>query len=365
MAKERRKKGRIVLTVCGAVVVTAAAALGGLYLYGKHQMAKIPGMSSDDCIQYSIDGDSSAVITVGVISGGESSWEVYSGSSERISEPYTYEIGSLTKTVVAAMICRAADDGLINLNAPLSDYLELPEKEHYPSVLSLLTHTSGYSSYYYESPMTGNFFSGRNSFCGIGDSMILDRLGNTAISDGEHSFDYSNFGYAALGLILEKTYQTEFTVLVNDFLAEQGLENTHITDGSGELGNMWDWTPGDTYLSAGGLVSNIDDMLKYAQLQLDGGNVFEECHESRCVINASSDDYKMMGINMDEIGMAWIIDNENGFVWHNGGTGHYNSYIGFSEDKQCAVVVLSNTAPSYRIPATVIGEKKLNELCGE
>ena len=32
-----------------------------------------------------------------------------------------------------------------------------------------------------------------------------------------------------------------------------------------------------------------------------------------------------MGIYMDEIGMAWIIDNENGIIWHNGDTEYYNS----------------------------------------
>ncbi len=40
------------------------------------------------------------------------------------------------------------------------------------------------------------------------------------------------------------------------------------------------------------------------------------------VRHASTESYLMMGIHMDEIGMAWITDNENenGFVWHNGGT---------------------------------------------
>lgn len=363
LVKEKKKKGKRVLIICGSVVVAAAAVCGGLYLYGRHQMGKIPGLSFDECVDYTISGDNNAVITVGVISGGEASWEVYSQNADITKQPYTYEIGSVTKTVTAAMVCRASEDGLIDLDAPLSDYLDLPAKEHYPTVRSLLTHTSGYSSYYYESPMMGNFFSGKNSFCGIGDSMVLDRLGNTTISDSEHSFDYSNFGFAALGLILEKTYQTEFTMLMNEFLAEQGLENTHISDGSGDLGNMWDWVPSDTYLSAGGLVSNIEDMLKYAQLQLDSGNIFEKCHESQCAVNASSDDNKMMDINIDEVGLAWIIDDKNGFIWHNGGTGHYNSYIGFSPENNCAVVVLSNTAPSYRIPATVIGVKKLKELC--
>ena len=69
-----------------------------------------------------------------------------------------------------------------------------------------------------------------------------------------------------------------------------------------------------------------------------------------------------MGINMDEIGMSWMIDRVNGIIWHNGGTGHYNSYLGFNPETGTAVVVLSNLAPDYRIPATVLGTKLLIEL---
>ena len=61
------------------------------------------------------------------------------------------------------------------------------------------------------------------------------------------------------------------------------------------------------------------------------------------------------------IGMAWIIDGENGILWHNGGTGNYNCYLGVSKEKNMAVVVLSNLRPSYRIPATVLGVKLLTQ----
>jgi len=76
-------------------------------------------------------------------------------------------------------------------------------------------------------------------------------------------------------------------------------------------------------------------------------------------IDAASAAYKAMGINMDSIGTGWIFDNENGIIWHNGGTGSYNSYIGFNPDCQSAVVVLSNLPPDYRIPATVVGIKRM------
>ena len=75
--------------------------------------------------------------------------------------------------------------------------------------------------------------------------------------------------------------------------------------------------------------------------------------------------YKTMGIHMDEIEMSWIIDSKNNIIWHNGGTGNYNSYLGFNPETGTAVVVLSNLAPNYRVPATVLGVKLLLELDNE
>ena len=60
--------------------------------------------------------------------------------------------------------------------------------------------------------------------------------------------------------------------------------------------------------------------------------------------------------------LSEYIDGESGVVWHNGGTGDYNSYLGVDIDKGAAVVILSNLAPDCRIPATVLGIKLLDEL---
>jgi CubicO group peptidase (beta-lactamase class C family) len=79
-------------------------------------------------------------------------------------------------------------------------------------------------------------------------------------------------------------------------------------------------------------------------------------------VNASTEANKTLGIHIDEIGMAWIIDNESNIIWHNGGTDDYNSYLGFDPESDTAVVVLSNLSPDYRIPATVLGVKALNEV---
>jgi len=172
-----------------------------------------------------------------------------------------------------------------------------------------------------------------------------------------NTLEMTGNGYAVLGLVLESVYGTDYTALVNDYAqSDPGLASTKISEHDGDLGNLWDWEADDAYLSAGALTSDITDMLTYAQMQLNDPR-FTPCHESLKTINASTESYLMMCIHMDEIGMAWIIDNENGFIWHNGGTGHYNSYLGFCPETGTAVVVLSNLSPNDRIPATVLGIK--------
>jgi len=358
---KKRRKCVTVLIVLLALILAGAAALAGLAAYGRHQMGKIPSMSFDDVLKYTTDGMPEAVITVGFVKDGEASFSVYGEDGKLLpSESHTYEIGSLTKTLTAALACRAIGDGRLELDAGIDRYLELPEGGSYPTVKQLLTHTSGYKGYYFETPMIGNHLGGKNDFLGITDEMVLKRL--AGVKPGKRVFNYSNFGYAALGLVLESVYGTEYTELVNSFASDLGLENTHVSDGSGDLGSYWDWKPGDAYISAGAITSDINDMLAYARMQLDGSGCFGECHRSLYPIDATTESYKAMGINLDEIGMAWIIDRENGVIWHNGGTGDYNSYLGFKPDKGLAVVVLSNLSPNTRIPATVLGIKLLNEL---
>jgi CubicO group peptidase (beta-lactamase class C family) len=47
---------------------------------------------------------------------------------------------------------------------------------------------------------------------------------------------------------------------------------------------------------------------------------------------------------LSRIGLAWQIDTLGGYLWHNGGTGGFRSYMGFLKDKSLGVVVLANSA---------------------
>jgi len=362
-SKSQPKIKQIILTVC-AILLLICIVLTGASLYGKHQMQKIPSLSFAEALAYTTHENEDAIITVGIIKDGSTSYIVYGNNGEVLPDKvHTYEIGSLTKTMTAALISRAMDEGLLTFDSTLNEFLDLTEEAQYPSLLQLLTHTSGYKSYYFESPMFKNFFAGRNDFYGITDDMILARLSRTRTDDKDHSFCYSNFGYAALGLVLESVYDTSYTVLLNTFLQDElGMTSSEISDGSGDLTNYWDWKQEDSYISAGAVTSDINDMLIYLSLQLKEKDYLKRCHESLKTINASSASYEAIGIRMDEIGMAWIIDRKNQIIWHNGGTDDYNCYMGYNLETQTGVVILSNLSPGYRIPATVLGVKLLAEI---
>lgn len=348
---------RKVLICIVAGVLLIALAVGGFLLYGNYQMAKLPALTAMEALNYTLDSNDRGVITVGTIHHGTMDVHIYGRDGKELpTELRTYEIGSLTKTFTAALICQAVQEGRISLDATINTYLPLPQKEHYPTVRELLTHTSGYKGFYFETPMISNFLSRRNDFYGITKEMVLDQLGKVKVSEKKHGFAYSNFGYATLGLILEEIYNVPYTELVEGYIRTLGLENTCISNG--EHDKAWDWKSTDAYMAAGALTSNVEDMLSYAESLLTGNPALESLKE----VNATPAQYEALRMRVDEIAYGWILDNENGFIWHNGGTGDYNCYLGLDMENGNAVVVLSNLPPSYRIPATVIGVKVLEEM---
>lgn len=84
-------------------------------------------------------------------------------------------------------------------------------------------------------------------------------------------------------------------------------------------------------------------MAEYLQMYLNSDEQYVvNTYAPKKEIHVDNYMYNKLGINMDKVGMAWMIDSENNFVWHNGATSNFNSYIAFIKEKNIGVVVLSN-----------------------
>lgn len=347
-----------------ATVLLGFVAYGCLTLYSNHQRSKLPDLSFSEALAYTTKDNPDAIITVGILKDGHTAYTVYGENAQVLpKEQHSYEIGSITKTFTATMIRKAERDGLIDRNDAINHYPPLPQNKTYPTLEALLTHTSGYKNYYFDRPMVANFLTGRNSFYGIHKERIGHKIATLNMTEKEYPFVYSNFGYAVLGLVLESVYKKDYTTLMNDFVQNDlGLHHTKLSDSHGDLQNYWAWQKDDGYMPAGAMTSTIDDMLAYAAMQLKNDNLCSDCQRELKAMSNTPKEYSDIDIHTDAIAYSWLIDKRNHIIWHNGGTGHFNCYVGFDTQSQTAVVVLSNVSPHKRIPATILGIKLMNEL---
>lgn len=358
----KKKVLKIISIFIGIIVVHSSASLA----YKTYQLNELEKMSSSDMIEYVTKNDDNTKISVAVIKDGKVEYKIYGTNMEEEKQIYDYEIGSISKTYVSLLLSKAVEDNKINMNDSINKYLELDNDKYYPTIERLVTHTSGYNAYYFDPQMIANKFSQDNDFYGISKKDILNKIDSIKLKDKDYEFEYSNFGISVLGLVLEKVYDKDFTALMNEFITEEiGIKNTKVVICEGNLGNYWNWKKDDGYIPAGAIISNIEDMAEYLQMYLNSDEQYVvNTYAPKKEIHVDNYMYNKLGINMDKVGMAWMIDSENNFVWHNGATSNFNSYIAFIKEKNIGVVVLSNLSPNKKIPATVIGGKMMQELCG-
>ena len=349
------------LVIIGLVVV----GVGGYSAYSTYRLGKVRAMTIAEVVAAMTHHRPNARVSVGIIQDGHATMTLHGQDGQVLPwAGHTYEIGSLTKTFTAALVFKAVGEGRLHLDDHIDQYLDLPDKPYYPTIRRLLTHTAGYKTQYLAAAMASNLLHGRYSFYGISTQDLIDKAGRVDLMDRDYPFKYSNFGMSLVAAVLAAAYGEDYSTLIARFIADDlGLPHTRIGDGTGDLDRYWAWAPDDGYMPAGAIVSDMSDMLAYAQKQLDGTPGFLAAQQGVLAqVNATPAPYAAMGLGLDAVGGAWIIDQAHSIVWHNGGTGDYNSFLGFDPVRCVAVVVLANQPPSPFVQATVLGIKVLADM---
>lgn len=324
----------------------------------KNKMKEISQYTSNQMIDYTLNNNENAIISVAIYNENGITYNVY-GADYNLN--YDYEIGSITKTFTAMLVSKAIEEERINLDDSISNYLEL-ENRYYPTIKRIITHTSGLKPYYLSLQKIKNYFAGGNDFYNISKEQLLKELNKTRLEERDYNFNYSNFGVSALGLVLEKVYDKNYNELLEEYLQQLDMNNTTIATGTGNLSGYWKWNENDGYIPSGAIISNIEDMSKYLETLITSDeNYVINVAEPLTDINVENEIYNMLDVNIDSVGMTWMIDNKNNIIWHNGSTTNFNSYIGFNREKKIGVVVLSNISPQKDINMTLIGNKIMLE----
>lgn len=305
-------------------------------------------------------------LSIGIIKDGQTFSYFYGetkkGTSHLPNASSLYEIASISKTFTALLLAHAVNQKKIKLADDIRKYLpgnypDLQYKGQPISVVSLSNHTSGLPAFPVSQEKTAEY-DPSNPFVNYSKTRLYQYLsafkpdtlpGTKAV--------YSNPGFAILGNILENACQLPLETLLQQvitgplkmnstFFSVPALQMDRFTTGySGETGQeVSHWEFGE-FKAAGGLKSDLKDMLLYLKANLN-------------TINA---DYLLTQQTTNQQdgftrGLAWIAEPLNGqlLISHHGGTAGFRSYCGFIKTQKTGVVILSNSSSEIEEMATGI-----------
>ncbi|WP_157981031.1 serine hydrolase domain-containing protein [Pseudidiomarina insulisalsae] len=256
-----------------------------------------------------------------------------------------YEIGSVSKTIVSYLLASAVVEGKVALTTPLQRFF--PSAPEGITLQSLATHTSGLPR------LPADLFAqatGHDPYAHYDRQMLAQALASVELHNKGHL--YSNFAVGALAEALAVAYDMSFAELVRkrvfkpfnmtsayvatpDAPHREALAIPHDT-----LGNVVSPWRFQALAGAGAVVATLPDMIAYVQ----GLNqALADSPQLREVLLTPRADFG----DCCQQALGWFLqedDDGNTFVWHNGQTAGFSSYVGFYPDGSRAVIFLNNQA---------------------
>lgn len=208
---------------------------------------------------------STSVVIAGIVQGGRLLW--WQGRAPRSGEApgreTPFRIGSLTKLFTAALVLELQERGVVDLDRPIEAYLPAAREIHYPTTDSaritlrnLLVHTSGLPS---SAPGQGT-----------DDPPPSRALGTVRLLFAPGAdVEYANLGYELIGEIVGRVGGSSYPRLLEEkLLRPLGMTSTRFPlPGEGPVGGPA-WTALGNKNSAGGLVSTLDDLVRFVSFEL-------------------------------------------------------------------------------------------------
>lgn len=271
---------------------------------------------------------------------------------EYIEKKPHFEIGSVSKTITGYLVARAILENKVSLDSKISSVLG-DGFSYDPTIKELCTHSSAYGKYLPEHHL-GESAGTVNPLYGVTSSILISDMKSFVLEEKDKNrVEYSNFGMAVLGVVLEKLYNQSYYSLAMNLFKEFGMNETGINYTYGFRG-AWKWAENDVYIAAGGFSSTIDDVLIYAQTVLRQDVDF--------IRLATTPILQYTKVN--QIGMGWIIENNDQVFWHSGAVNQYNCSIRTNIKTGTSVVVLCNYPAEEPVDAYDLAVSYMEEIEG-
>lgn len=320
----------------------------------------------DQRLQQLINKPAMVGLAVGVVENGRITFlhgygETLAGSGDKVTPDTVFRWASVSKGVAGTMVAKLAEQGKIDLNAPVVNYapsLKLPAGNEYrASVGDLLSHRLGLYRNAYDNKLEE----------GQDPGFLRQALGQlNAICPPGTCWSYQNVAYDASSEMVARTTGMPYEQAVRQYLFNPiGMTSGSVSMEGLQSSKSWAKPHGagkkplpivDTYYkvpAAGGVNSNIKDMSLWMLAQM---GEMPGVLDQRLLNTVHAPLVKTPGERMrlrkflERLGTAWY-----GYGWrsydysghriigHRGGINGYRSLILFDPAKKSGVVALWNS----------------------
>ncbi|HRW58527.1 MAG TPA: serine hydrolase [Chlamydiales bacterium] len=271
-----------------------------------------------------------------------------------------FPIGSLSKAFTAAITCMLEDEKKLDLNTPAIQYFpsfkfENPYATKHLTLKDLLTHSSGLF---------------RHDFVWYHRKATRQELINTIqylplSCDIRQCFQYNNLTYTLIGTIIEHISDMSFEEMVqykifdplkmknSNFSISKMKESNNFSFPYAIRNNQVQKIPFldmTNVAPAGGINSNLEDMLQWVKLQLSNGtfnnHIFfkNDTLKSMHTLQFANAEYPEERLYLLGYGLGWLIGNYGGYylVGHSGEVDGFNAQITLIPKENLGIVILTN-----------------------
>ncbi len=270
-------------------------------------------------------------------------------------------IASITKSFTSLTVLKLQEKGLLSIEDPVTKYLPELELSADVKILHFLSHTSGIPALCYAEKQIEDTIIGEPAPFTHPDNVLpLLTVGEKVrVAKPGEKYLYLNEGYVAVGKIVEKVTGKSFREVVKEsilnplgmyktyFETEKFYEDPDHADPMILRRGKLVKTPLPSGIEAdGGLLSNVEDMLRYVTMLINRGKFngveivsersLRECLERpivRLPYSIGDEDYYCLGIALTKFGDITMFHHSGSILVH-------TSHMAYIPDRKLGIVVL-------------------------
>ena len=307
-------------------------------------------------------------VTVSIRIGFDKEYKL-SGGVSAMDQPMPIDakfgIASITKTVVGATILSLEEDGLLSLEDPIGDYLDLENANIDPAITinQLLNHFAGLRDHFEDPAIWPDVESDLQQ--AIAPTALANYIGEPVFAPGT-SYEYSNANFVVLGLVIEAvTGKTVGEVMREQLWEPLGLDGIYFAanetvpppiaapwrdmDGDGTLEDITDqFGPAyhSVFYTAADVFSTASSLSLWAQ-HLFNGNALSPVSRTKMLDFYAIGDPVFTGYGL---GVREIFFPDRTLWGHTGGMRGYGTFMFYDPTTQVSIAVLNNQSRSVNGP---------------